>query len=253
LKNSSDNISDNNILKKEIFLNNNSNNKPDQEEKLDDVSDDNCCNKDELNNNSINNFNQEEKKIFYKFLKIIGREIEVKFKETEGKYYKKIYFFKAPKYFWIDKLRKAKFLEKTPRTSLDSKLDYLNKKLDKFLLNINVSYVSRPYSSSILRKYYRDINLINFDLINFTFILVINILLLIYFYENPSYSIAEDLNSQQFLYIQSSRVGIRYHYIYYISIIFSVCQFALISFWFYFRYNVTLTLSSYKKFPSRKY
>jgi len=233
------NIQDNqNNRKNENELNNNKN--------LENDKDSNC------NSNNHDKIDQNTKKEIYKFLIKIGKEIEVKFQVSNGGYiFRKIYFFKAPQNFWIDKSHKIKFFEKVPRNSLNAKLEYLNNNLDKFLLNINVSYDNRVKSHLEVRKFF--INFKYIDLINFIFIIIINILLLRFYYISHKISNQNDLYSQEYLLDHVSTKGDKISYIFYISAVSSVFQFILLFLWFFYRFKVSLYLCGYNLFPKGEY
>lgn len=192
-----------------------------------------------------------ENKAYYQFLMMIGKEIEVKFKESKTSYnYKKLYFFKSPKCFWMNKSFKSQYMLKVPRGSLGAKLDYLTQKIDKLLFTINLSFKYRPKFLQI-GGFYKNFSFYFFELLNFILILILNILLLIRFTkpasgkfepENLQHQVLIDKNSQEFTEIVTV--------IFYWAILNSFVELIILLVWFYFRFSLHIRLlffSSMKK------
>jgi len=149
-----------------------------------------------------------KKKIYSDFLIYIGREIEVKFKDSNDKFkLRKIYFFKSPRCFWYKENLKKRFLDEAPRSSIGEKLDHFNKNLDLMLLEINICYQSRNiFLIKFMNLKLIPFLIINLDFINFFFVLFNNIFLLFYIFKDSSNTLSEDINSQIFNYYGSQEI-----------------------------------------------
>jgi len=194
------------------------------------------------------------KKIFYKFLIFLGREIEVKFEDNNDDFkFSKIFFFKSPKCFWLNETYKNKLLSEAPRESLGEKLNYFNKNLDLTLLEINICYKMKPSFSLIITKKIIPFVLNNLDLHNFILILLLNIYLLLYTFIDTSPTLATDLNSQIFDFTKSEKIQQKHPYIFILTIIVIFIQIMLLTVWYYIFYSIKLMKSSFKNIFDGKY
>jgi len=184
---------------------------------------------------------------FYDFLMTVGKEIEVKFKETNGNVvFKKLHFFKSPKCFWLNNHFKQTFLDNMPSSSLGEKLHHLSENTDLLLFCINICYNSKPRFVWVW-KFYRDFSYYIAEFFNFILVLLINFILLYKYTKKPIGTYyKEDLDTQYIPEIKSVENSQSYYVISKIVITTCIIEIIFIIIWSYFRYSIRLHYLTYK-------
>ena len=209
-------------------------------------------------------------KEFYTFYQEISCQVEVEFlydkddKDLENRY---IFFLKHPRAFNYLKSLKKVFVDNVDRSNLGSKIDGFIKYYDRFLFSIDMCFFYKKKPSFIIKllslfyknrvEMYTSFEYKYFNYINFFLNLILNILLLSYFYVDVPYGAVDALKSQLVIFTphkdelnpenfdRLNLLTTRYQYVFYTTIPIVCVQAIIYLVWIFFRFHLTFWLTYY--------
>jgi len=211
--------------------------------KAEDQNDENYLNSEKNKKDFIKN-----NLVYFKLLILLGKEIEVRYKDSNNICnFKKLYFFKSPKCFWLAQSFKDNLIEKIPRKSLGEKLDYLTDKTDKLLFLINLCFNYRPkfFWMGFIFKYF---NFYMAELFNYILILFVNIILLVKFTKKSDKPYDSSNLSVEILFGKDSQEMLnKFDFLYFFVLYVIIIEILIFLIWAYFRLHIKVIYLAYKE------